>query len=70
MIQSLRYTAGLDFATILQVEAIQKKRNRADYIRIGEVSDDLAAEARALAEQVSKTIRRWLAKTHPDLVLG
>ncbi len=70
VIQSLRHTVGLDLGTVLQIEAIQKKRNTADYIRIGEVSDDLAAEARALAEQVSKTIRRWLAKTRPDLVSG
>ena len=54
MIQSLRYTVGLEPRTVLQIEAIQKKRNTADYVRTGEVSDDLAAETRALAEQVTQ----------------
>ncbi len=70
VIQSLRHTVGLDSGTVLQIEAIQKKRNTADYIRIGEVSDNLATETRALAERISKTIRRWLAKSHPDLLSG
>ena len=70
VIQSLRHTVGLDSGTVLQIEAIQKKRNTADYVRIGEISDDLAAEARALAERIVKTIRRWLAKNHPDLLSG
>ena len=49
MIQSLRYTVGLTPSIVLQIEALQKKRNTADYVRVGDVSDTLADEARALA---------------------
>jgi len=68
VIQSLRYTVGLDSATILQVEAIQKKRNTADYVRVGEVSEALVTEAAALAQEISTAVRRWLARNHPDLL--
>ena len=70
MIQSLRYTVWLEPRTVLRIEAIQKKRNTADYVRTGEVSDDLAAEARTLAEQVTQSVKRWLAEMHPNLLVG
>ena len=70
VIRSLRYTAGLAPGAVLQIEAIQKKRNTADYVRIGEVSGQLVAEARALAERVTQSIRNWLAETHPELSSG
>ncbi len=39
-IQSLRHTVQLDAGTVLRIEAVQKKRNVADYVRPGEVSED------------------------------
>ena len=70
VIQSLRYTIGLDLSTLLQVEAVQKKRNTADYVRSGEVSEALVAEVTALAHDTSKAVRQWLVETHPDLLPG
>jgi hypothetical protein len=68
VIQSLRYTVGLAPSVVLQIEALQKKRNTADYVRVGGVSDTLAAEACALAGDLLKSARRWLVKNHPDLL--
>jgi len=68
VIQSLRYTVGLAPSVVLQVEALQKRRNTADYVRVGGVSDALAAEARTLASEILKTVRQWLVKNHPDLL--
>jgi len=67
VIQSLRYTVGLATSTLLQVEAIQKKRNTADYVRVGEVPEALVAEAAALARGISEAVRQWLAENHPNL---
>lgn len=67
VIQSLRYTAGFDSVTVLRIEAVQKKRNTGDYVRVGAVSDELADEARGLANEICSIIRRWLGETHPDL---
>jgi hypothetical protein len=68
VIQSLRYTVGLAPSVVLQIEALQKKRNTADYVRVGGVSDTLAAEACALAGDLLKSARRWLVTNHPDLL--
>jgi hypothetical protein len=68
VVQSLRYTIGLTPSILLQIEALQKKRNIADYVRIGEVSDALAAEACALAKEIQKNARKWLATNHRNLL--
>ncbi len=68
VIRSLRYTVGLAPSVVLQIEALQKKRNTADYVRVGGVSDALAAVARTLASEILKTVRQWLVKNHPDLL--
>jgi hypothetical protein len=68
VIQSLRYTVGLAPSIVLQIEALQKKRNTADYVRVGGVSDALAAEARALARDILGSVRQWLAADHPNLL--
>ena len=68
VIQSLRCTVGLAPPIVLQIEALQKKRNTADYVRVGGVSDALAAEACALAEEIFGSVRQWLATNHPDLL--
>jgi len=67
-VQSLRYTIRLEPDTLLHIEAIQKKRHTADYVRIGEITETLAAEARTLARNVLSLVRRWLAENHPDLM--
>jgi NADH:ubiquinone oxidoreductase subunit D len=52
----------------LQIEALQKKRNTADYVRVGGVSDALAAEACALAGDLLKSVRQWVITNHQDLL--
>ncbi|MCK5585455.1 hypothetical protein KAJ02_05235 [Candidatus Bipolaricaulota bacterium] len=66
-IQSLRHTVEFDADTALRIEAVQKKRNVADYVRIGEVSESVAAETLALAEDVCGRVREWLIEHHPNL---
>jgi len=68
VIQSLRYTVGLASSIVLQIEALQKKRNTADYVRVGGVSDALAAEACALAGDLLKSVRQWVITNHQDLL--
>lgn len=69
VIQSLRYTVEFDSETVARIEAVQKKRNVVDYVRIGEVSDALAKETLALAKSVSGRIRDWLTIIHPEFSL-
>jgi hypothetical protein len=52
----------------LQIEALQKKRNTADYVRVGGVSDTLAAEACALAGEIFRCVRHWLVTNHHDFL--
>jgi hypothetical protein len=68
VIQSLRYTIGLAPSVVLQIEALQKKRNIADCVRVGGVSDTLAAEACALAGEIFRSVRQWLVKNHHDFL--
>ena len=67
-IQSLRYTVELSPSIVLRIEALQKKRNTADYVRVGGVSDTLAEEARALAGNILGSVRRWLIANHRALL--
>jgi len=68
VIQSLRHTVELAPSIVLRIEALQKKRNTADYVRVGEVSDALAEEARALARDALNGVRQWLVTNHPELL--
>lgn len=68
VIQSLRHTVEFDADSVLRIEAVQKKRNVADYVRVGEVSESTAAETSALARNVYQRIREWLIDNHPELV--
>jgi len=68
VIQSLRYTIGLAPSVVLQLEALQKKRNIADYVRVGGVSDALAAETCELAGEIFRSVRQWLVKNHHDFL--
>jgi len=69
-IQSLRHTVEFDTDTVLRIEAVQKKQNVADYIRVGEVSESVAAEILALARDVCRRTRGWLIENHPNLTDG
>ena len=66
-IQSLRHTVEFDADTVLRIEAVQKKRNVADYVRIGEVSESVVAEILALARDVCQRVREGLIENHPKL---
>jgi hypothetical protein len=70
VIQSLRCTVGLAPSIVLQIEALQKKCNTADYVRVGGVSYALAAEACALAGDLLKRpasrVTRGLARACRD----
>jgi hypothetical protein len=68
VIQSLRCTVGLAPSIVLQIEALQKKCNTADYVRVGGVSYALAAEACALAGDLLKSVRQWVITNHQDLL--
>ena len=59
---------GLAPSIVLRIEALQKKRNTDDDVRVGGVSDTLAAEACALAEEILKSGRQWLVTNHPGLL--
>lgn len=67
VIQSLRHTVEFDADSVLRIEAVQKKRNVADYVRVGEVSESAAAETQVLALDVCQRIREWLIDKHPEL---
>ncbi|MCK5189219.1 MAG: hypothetical protein KAR12_04105, partial [Methylococcales bacterium] len=63
-----RHTLELDSGTVARIEAVQKKRNIVDYVRVGEVSETVAAETLAFARDVSQSVREWLIENHPELV--
>ncbi len=66
-IQSFHHTVEFDADTVLRIEAVQKKRNVADYVRIGEVSESVVAEILALARDVCRRVREWLIENRPNL---
>jgi len=67
-IQSLQFTVKADRATILNLEAVQKKRNVSEYERAGTVSDREAHDALDLAKTVCKQVREWLQAKHRRLM--
>jgi len=67
-IQSLRFTLNADPATILKIEAVQKKRNVSEYERAGAVSNREAQDALDLAKTICKRVRDWLQTKHPELM--
>ena len=66
-IQSLRHTVEFDAEIVLRIEAVQKKRNVADYVRISEVSESVAGEILVLATDVCRRVCECLIESHPDL---
>ena len=68
VIQSLAFSIGADAQFIQQFDAFRKKRNLSSYEFGGTVSDQEAQEMSALAHDLSQQVKRWIKKTHPQLM--
>jgi hypothetical protein len=67
-IQSLAFTLELDTKTINQLNTFRRKRNIADYERVGMVSEQEIRKMVALARELRTMVVEWLSKNHPELV--
>jgi len=67
-IQSLAFTMKLDAKTIDQFNAFRRKRNIADYERVGMVSEQEIGKMLALAKELRAMVVEWLKKNHPELI--
>lgn len=68
VIQSLRETLRIDVQIANTFDAFRRKRNVANYERIGLVSDADADAMRALAVRLRNDVVARLKKHHPDLL--
>lgn len=66
-IQSLAFTLKLDAKTIDQLNAFRRKRNIADYERVGMVSEQEIKRMVALAKEFRTMILEWVTNNHPEL---
>ena len=67
-IQSLAFTMKLDAKTVDRLDTFRRKRNIADYERVGMVSEQEIKKMVALAKELRATIVQWLKENHPELV--
>ncbi len=67
-VQSLAFTMKLDTGIITRLNAFRRKRNIADYERVGMVSDQEVKEMDALARQLRDNVIGWLSENHPELI--
>ena len=67
-IQSLAFTMKLDAKTIDQLNTFRRKRNIADYERVGMVSEQEIRKMLALAKKLRTTVVEWLKGNHPELI--
>ncbi len=67
VIQSLAFSIEADARFIRHFDAFRKKRNLSSYEFGGSISDQEAEEMAALAEDLSKRVRDWIKKKHPQL---
>ena len=67
-IQSLAFTLKLDAKTIDQLNAFRRKRNIADYERVGMVSEQEIKKMVTLAKKLQAMVIEWLKKNHPELI--
>ena len=67
-IQSLAFTMKLDAKTIDQLNTFRRKRNIADYERVGMVSEQEIGKMLALAQKLRTAVVKWLKKNHRELV--
>ena len=69
-IQSLAFTMKLDAKTIDQLNTFRRKRNIADYERVGLVSERETKKMVALAKELRAMIVEWLKNNYPEFVQG
>lgn len=67
-IQSLAFTMKLDARTISLFNTFRRKRNIADYERVGMVSEEEIGRMLALAKELRAKVVEWLKGNHPELV--
>jgi hypothetical protein len=67
-IQSLAFTLELDTKTINQLNTFRRKRNIADYERVGMASEQEIKSLVALAKKLRVMVVDWLKKNHPELI--
>lgn len=67
-IQSLAFTLNLDTRTVDQLNAFRRKRNIADYERVGMISEGEIKKMVALAKELRAMVMKWLRENHPELV--
>lgn len=67
-IQSLAFTLELDTKTINQLNGFRRKRNIADYERVGMASEQEIKSLVALAKKLRVMVIDWLKKNHPELI--
>src|SRR4030043_201436 len=67
-IRSLAFTLELDTITINQLNAFRRKRNIADYERVGMASEQEIKSIVALAKKLRVIVMEWLKKNHPELI--
>jgi len=67
VVGSLEFTIGLDDAAVGTLDSFRRKRNEADYVRAGVVSEAEAAEMLELARQLRVDVEAWIATHHPRL---
>ena len=66
-IQSLAFTLGIDLKTVEKLNKFRKKRNIADYERIGMASGKEVGEMLDLAKRLRLDLADWLKSNHPEL---
>jgi len=67
-IQSLAFTLKLDAKAVDQLNAFRRKRNIADYERVGMVSEQEIKKMVTLAKKLQAMVIEWLKKNHPELI--
>ncbi len=67
-IQSLAFTMKLDAKTIDQLNTFRRKRNIADYERVGMVSEREIKKMVVLAKELRAMVVEWLKKNRPELI--
>jgi len=67
-IQSLAFTMKIDAKTIDRLNTFRRKRNIADYERVGIVSEKEIVRMLALAKELRAKAIEWLKENHPELI--
>ena len=67
LIESLKYTIGVDPGIMAQLHGFRKKRNVGSYDVAGTVSQYEVDQAIHLAKELFGLVKDWLKKKHPEL---